>query len=205
MKITKNLTNNNNHFNGVNPCKYITVHDTANKRKGANALMHARYINNGSKVTWHYTVDDTQVVQHYINSRQCWHAGDGKGAGNTQSIGIEMCVNSDGNFRITVDKTAELVAHLMLKHNIPIERVVQHNHWSGKNCPTSLRQNVYGITWNDFINKVKSQLNKNANDKNTSNKKLYKVQVGAYSNKENAVKLQTELRKKGYDTFIKYE
>lgn len=199
MKIKQNLTNNNNHFKGVNPCNYITVHDTANKSKGANAIMHARYINNGSKVTWHYTVDDTQVVQHYIDSRQCWHAGDGKGAGNTQSIGIEMCVNSDGNFKKTVDNTVELVVHLMLKHNIPIERVVQHNHWSGKNCPTSLRQNVYGITWNDFINKVKIQLNKKVT------KKLYKVQVGAYSNKEGAVKLQKELKKKGYDTFIKYE
>lgn len=199
MKIKQNLTNNNNHFKGVNPCNYITVHDTANKSKGANAIMHARYINNGSKVTWHYTVDDTQVVQHYIDSRQCWHAGDGKGAGNTQSIGIEMCVNSDGNFKKTVDNTVELVVHLMLKHNIPIERVVQHNHWSGKNCPTSLRQNVYGITWNDFINKVKTQLNKKVT------KKLYKVQVGAYSNKEGAVKLQKELKKKGYDTFIKYE
>lgn len=204
MNLIKNLTNNNNHFKGVNPCKYITVHDTANKRKGANAIMHARYINNGSEVTWHYTVDDAQVVQHYIDSRQCWHAGDGKGKGNTQSIGIEMCVNSDGNFKKTVDNTVELVIYLMKKHNIPLSNVVQHNHWSGKNCPTSLRQNVYGITWNDFISKVKAGLNNNSTNKPASGK-LYRVQVGAFSKKDNAIKLQKELKQKGYNSIIKYK
>lgn len=35
--------------------------------------------------------------------------------------------------------------------------------------------------------------------------KLYKVQVGAFSNRENAEKLLKELKKKGYEGFIKYE
>lgn len=35
--------------------------------------------------------------------------------------------------------------------------------------------------------------------------KLYKVQVGAFSKRENAEKLLKELKKKGYEGFIKYE
>lgn len=204
MYINEQFSNNKNHFNGVNPCNYITIHDTGNTSWGANAHMHARYINNGSEVTWHYTVDDSQVIQHFPVSIQCWHAGDGMGKGNTESIGIEMCINSDGNFSKTVDNTIDLVIHLMKKHNIPIERVAQHNYWSGKNCPNSLRNNRYGITWNDFINKIKNKQSVKVESGNNSNK-LYRVQVGAFKNKDNAVELENKLKKLGFSTYIKYD
>ena len=192
MKITKMLSNNKNHYTGVNKCKYITIHETGNKNKGANAINHAKYINNGSSATWHYTVDDKQVIQHYKDSVQCWHAGDGRGEGNTNSIGIEMCVNSDGDFNKTILNTIELVKHLMNKHNIPIENVVQHNKWSGKDCPANIRSGK-PISWGGFINMIK---NTNSNDV------LYRVQVGAFKNKNNAIRLSNELKNKGYDNFI---
>ena len=193
MKINKILSSNKNHYTGVNKCKYITIHETGNKNNGANALNHAKYINNGSSATWHYTVDDKQIIQHYEDSVQCWHCGDGRGDGNLNSIGIEMCVNSDGNFNKTIDNTIELVKHLMNKHNIPIENVVQHNKWSGKNCPSNIRSGK-PITWNTFINKIKN--------KPIENNILYKVQVGAFSKKDSAIKLSNELKKLGYDNFI---
>ena len=40
---------------------------------------------------------------------------------------------------------------------------------------------------------------------NVSRETLYKVQVGAFKNKENAEKLKSELESKGYDAFIKVE
>ena len=191
MKITKMLSNNKNHYTGVNKCKYITIHETGNTNKGANALNHAKYINNGSSATWHYTVDDTQIIQHYEDTVQCWHAGDGKGEGNLNSIGVEMCVNSDGDFNKTILNTIELVKHLMNKHNIPIKNVVQHNKWSGKDCPSNIRSGK-PISWGGFINMIK----------NTNNDVLYRVQVGAFKNKNNAIKLSNELKNKGYDNFI---
>lgn len=192
MKITKMLSNNKNHYTGVNKCKYITIHETGNKNKGADAINHAKYINNGSSATWHYTVDDKQIIQHYEDSVQCWHCGDGRGEGNTNSIGIEMCVNSDGDFNRTILNTIELVKHLMNKHNIPIENVVQHNKWSGKDCPANIRSGK-PISWGGFINMIK---NTNSNDV------LYRVQVGAFKNKNNAIRLSNELKNKGYDNFI---
>ena len=198
MKITKMLSNNKNHYTGVNKCKYITIHETGNTNKGANALNHAKYINNGSSATWHYTVDDKQIIQHYEDSVQCWHCGDGRGDGNLNSIGIEMCINSDGDFNKTIDNTIELVKYLMNKHNIPIKNIVQHNKWSGKNCPANIRSGK-PITWNTFINKIK---NKSIENKPTENNILYKVQVGAFRNKDNAIKLSNELKKLGYDNFI---
>ena len=156
MKINKMLSNNKNHYTGVNKRKYITIHETGNKNRGANALNHAKYINNGSSTTWHYTVDDTQVIQHFNDSVQCWHCGDGRGQGNTNSIGVEMCINSDGNMNKTIDNTIELIQYLMNKYDIPITNVVQHNKWSGKNCPANIRSGK-PITWNTFINKIKNK------------------------------------------------
>ena len=204
MKINKMLSNNKNHYAGVNKCKYITIHETGNENKGANALNHAKYINNGSSATWHYTVDDVQVIQHFNDRVQCWHSGEGKGDGNLNSIGIkgdgnlnsigiEMCINSDGNMNKTIDNTIELIQYLMNKYNIPINNVVQHNHWSGKNCPANIRSGK-PITWNTFIDKIKN--------KPIENNILYKVQVGAFSKKDNAIKLSNELKKLGYDNFI---
>lgn len=153
MKIRKMLSNNKNHYGYGNPCNYITIHETGNTSKGAGAENHAKYVNNGSPSTYHYVVDDKEIIQLFNDGIQCWHAGDRKG--NTQSIGIEMCVNSDGDFSKTVNNTVELVRYLMDKHNIPISNVVQHNKWSGKNCPANLRSGAKGITWNTFKEFVK--------------------------------------------------
>src|SRR5690625_437143 len=81
--------------------KYITVHNTANTSAGADAKMHARYLHNGASgrtVGWHFSVDDTRIVQHLPTDEHGWHAGDGaKGTGNLHSIGIEICENGDGD------------------------------------------------------------------------------------------------------------
>ena len=155
MKITQMISNNKHHYSGYNPCNYITIHETANANKGATALTHGRYMNNGSTETWHYTVDENTIVQHFNPRVQCWHCGDGRGKGNTSSIGIELCVNSGGDFKKTVDNAVWLIKKLMKDYNIKESNVVQHNKWSGKNCPTNLRNGSKGVTWVY----LKSQLN----------------------------------------------
>lgn len=37
--------------------------------------------------------------------------------------------------------------YLMDKYNIPLDRVAQHNHWSGKNCPRIIRKEG----WDKFL------------------------------------------------------
>lgn len=134
--------------------KYITVHETGNTANGANAKAHANLLSRGNTRTasWHFTVDDKEIYQHLPTNEVGWHAGDGgNGQGNRQSIGIEICVNRDGNFQKAKQNAIWLIKHLMGKLNIPIERVVPHKHWSGKNCPTNLLK-----TWTVFINEIKN-------------------------------------------------
>ena len=161
--------NNKNHYNGFNSKIYITIHQTGNNTKGSNAISHGKLIMNGFNATWHYTVDDKNIVKHFSENIQCWHCGDGKGKGNTQSIGIELCINEDGDYIKTIENGVKLVKYLMDTYSIPITNVVQHNYWSGKDCPKQIREGKEGITWSKFIELIKNEDNKEELLKNESN------------------------------------
>ena len=152
VTIKKQLANTNKHYGTGNTRKYITIHETDNWSYGANAQMHRNYVNGNSPSTYHYVVDDKHAIQILEHDIMCWHAGDGRGSGNTESIAIEICVNRDGNYNKAVQNAIELTKHIMYLENIPVSNVVQHNHWSGKNCPRALRHGRNGITWKDFKN-----------------------------------------------------
>lgn len=161
MEINKkiigyNLTNNPN--KNLREIKYITIHNTGNYSPTASASNHADYLYNNSYndgISWHYTVDKKEIWQSFLDTRACWHAGDGNGDGNMASIGIEICVNDKNGFPQACDNAAFLVAKLLKTYNLDISRVVQHNKWSGKNCPSELRSGAWGVTWNQFIDKIK--------------------------------------------------
>lgn len=141
---------------GTNARRYITVHETANTGNGADAAAHARLQANGNsrKASWHWTVDDHEAIRSYEHTAICWHAGDG--TGNHQSIGVEVCVNADGNRAKALANAAELVAMIAREEQIPLTNVVQHHHWSGKNCPTGLRAGQ-PMGWSSFMAMVTAE------------------------------------------------
>jgi len=65
----------------ANPCKYVTIHNTGNSSKGADAKAHASYIKGGAAAnlpaSWHYTVDEKEAYQHIPESETAYHAADG--------------------------------------------------------------------------------------------------------------------------------
>lgn len=129
---------------GSNPCTYITIHETGNKATGADAEAHGAYVcgdsAEASRVSWHYTVDDDSIVQHIPDEERAYHAGDGaNGPGNAKSIGIEICVNEDGDFEKAKANAASLVRLLMKEHGIQAANIKQHHDWSGKDCPHTIR------------------------------------------------------------------
>lgn len=111
---------------------------------GADAAAHA------APVSWHYTVDDLSIYQHLPDGERAYHAGDGgSGPGNATSIGIEICVDAGGDFEQAKANAAALVRLLMERHGIPLDRVVQHSHWNGKDCPKTIRATAG--TWDAFL------------------------------------------------------
>lgn len=137
---------------------YITIHDTGNTSAGAGAKNHASYLKGDAAVSWHFTVDDKEIYQHLPLSENGWHAGDGNGDGNRKSIGVEICMNSDGNRTKAEANAAWLVAKLTREEKslkqFP-DSIVQHNKWNGKNCPSVLRGRSGG--WTGFISAIKNE------------------------------------------------
>ena len=138
--------------------KYIVIHDTGNSSAGANAIAHFNYFNGSERSSSaDFFIDDTQIlcVNDY-HKFYTWHCGDGKGKygiSNRNSIGIEICINSDGNRQKAIDKTLVLVRELMKELNIPIDRVVRHYDVSRKSCPGSMINNNWA-EWYEFKKRI---------------------------------------------------
>ena len=162
-----------------NKKKYIVVHETDNERTGADADAHARLQFNGNSrsASWHWTVDDKEAVQSLEHIWSCWAAGSDKG--NKEGIQVEICVNSDGNYLKAIQNTAELVAKIMKEENITIQNVVQHNYFSGKNCPRNMR--VGKVSWTQFITMVKAASGNIQQPKPITDTNKYRILTGTYS------------------------
>lgn len=119
---------------GMN-AQYITIHNTANDASANNEISYM--INNNNEVSYHIAVDDVEAVQGIPFDRNAWHAGDGNGAGNRQSIGIEICYSASGGDRYTKaeENAVQLTAQLLKERGWGIDRLRKHQDWSGKFCP----------------------------------------------------------------------
>lgn len=131
---------------------FITIHQTGNPKPGADAEAHARWMAREAPYSWHATIDDREVWRSLDWGEQGWHAGDGAGGpGNTTSIGLEICVNEDGDAPAAIRNAAWLAARLRAEGH-GREGIVQHNHWSGKDCPMQIRADHGG--WERFLDQV---------------------------------------------------
>ena len=137
---------------------WITVHETAMTSVGHNAEFLANLQYNTAYVSpagdprqasWHYQVDENEIYQSFPDSVACWHAGEKYG--NYYAIGIEMCVNSDGNYEGAMRNDAKLIAYLMHKYNLTMENVKRHKDFSGKECPSYM---ISTNRWNEFLELV---------------------------------------------------
>ena len=141
---------------------YIVIHDTGNKSKGADAQAHFNYFNGGNRnSSADFFVDDKTVLQvNDYTKYYTWHVGDGKGKygiTNQNSVGIEICVNADGNYDGAYAKAAELTKYLMKQLGIGAARVVRHYDASRKNCPASMSANNWAL-WEKLKQLIKEKI-----------------------------------------------
>ncbi|PKJ57794.1 N-acetylmuramoyl-L-alanine amidase [Bacillus sp. SN32] len=139
IKVVKNLVSKSKYgLKCPNPMKaeYITIHNTANDASAANEISYMK--NNSSSTSFHFAVDDKQVVQGIPTNRNAWHTGDGtNGTGNRKSIGVEICYSKSGGARYkAAEKLAiKFVAQLLKERGWGVDRVRKHQDWNGKYCP----------------------------------------------------------------------
>lgn len=199
MKIVQNL---------VSPTKYnikcpytmtpefIVIHNTANDASAANEI--AYMIRNDNQVSFHYAIDDKEIVQGIPENRNAWHAGDGKsGDGNRKGLALEICYSKSGGERfLEAEKlAAKFIASKLKEKGWGIDKVKKHQEFSGKYCP----HRTLDLGWNRFINMIKEELEKLEQPKNDV---LYRVQAGAFKQISNAQILANKLKALGYETLI---
>lgn len=137
----------------MNP-KYIVVHNTANDASARNEIQYM--ITNNNQVSFHYAVDDIEIVQGILEDRNAWHASDGaNGEGNRNGIAIEICYSKSGGERFDQAEVnaVPLIVELMAKYNIPIENVKRHYDFAPdhKYCP----HRTMDKGWDRFLGMVR--------------------------------------------------
>lgn len=133
----------------------IVIHNTANDASAANEITYMH--KNTNQTSFHFAVDDKEIVQGIELNRNAWHASDGNGKGNREGIAIEICYSKSGGEKWlkAVENAAELTAKLLKDYGWGIDKVTKHADYTNKHCPHRILDE-YG--WENFLNLVKSKM-----------------------------------------------
>lgn len=151
MNITKMLLDKSKYKlkcpNGMTP-KFIIVHNTANDASARNEIKYM--INNDSSTSFHFAVDDKEIVQGIPLNRNSFNCGNAEG--NRKGISIEICYSKSGGERFdkAEENAVKLIQWLLEKYGWDKSKVTTHKQWSGKDCPHRTLQKG----WERFLNKI---------------------------------------------------
>ena len=144
----------------------IVVHNTANDAPAKNEI--AYMTNNNYETSFHFAVDDVEVVQGLPLDRNGWHAGDGgNGKGNREGIGIEICYSKSGGDRFfkAEQNAIELIVELLKRYGWGVDKVTKHQDYDNKYCP----HRTLDMGWSRFIKMIEDKLTAHNNDSTAQN------------------------------------
>lgn len=167
----KFLDENASNRTGFQDPKYIVIHEVSlgtgkspenfNMQHYANKIAEAGQ--NGSTIGYHYLVGDKEIYQFLEDNVATHHTG--TEFGNNNSIGVERLICENVNYEQATHNQAQLIATLMLKHNIPLDNVITHKEMQKrfgnpnqqqcpKQCPARVLAGFRG-NLQDFKNEIK--------------------------------------------------
>lgn len=136
--------------------EFVVVHNTANDAAAQNEVKYM--ISNNNQVSFHFAVDDKEIVQGLPLDRNAWACGDGaNGKGNRKGIQIEICYSKSGGARFenAEKNAANFIAQLLKERGWGVDKVKKHQDFSNKYCP----HRTLDKGWASFVNMVKDYLN----------------------------------------------
>ena len=159
MNIVKNLVSQSKYSvkcpYSMTP-EFIVVHNTANDATAQNEIKYM--ISNNNQVSFHFAVDDKEIVQGLPLDRNAWACGDGaNGKGNRKGIQIEICYSKSGGVRFenAEKNAAKFIAQLLKERGWGVDKVKKHQDFSNKYCP----HRTLDKGWASFVNMIKDYLN----------------------------------------------
>lgn len=132
----------------------IVVHNTYNDASARDEI--AYMTSNNDECSFHFAIDDKEVVQGIPLNRNAWHAGDGNGKGNREGIAVEICYSKSGGERfIKAEKlAAKFIAQLLKERGWGLNKVTKHQDYMDKYCP----HRTLDMGWDRFKKMVQKEL-----------------------------------------------
>lgn len=173
----------------------ISIHNTGNTASAENENKNLSWTRD--ERSFHYVSDEHGTIQCVEENRNTWANGDySNGWTSKNYINWEI---SELNYSKSEEVAIKDIAQVLYNHNWSIANIKRHLDFTpSSGCPRLTNQH-----WGVFLQRVSEELAKLKKGTSSTNDKLYKVQVGAFKNKDNAIKLQKELISKGYQAIIK--
>lgn len=161
--INREFISTKNTYIGRNAPVYIVIHETDNYAKGAGARRHAeaQFLGHLSTSVQYYSGSDGiyQAAEHTDGTYSIGIEYGGnhavRDANNRNTINIEICVNSDGDYETARANAIALVKYLMEETGIPADRVIRHFDAKGKYCPRKMMDSP--VLWEDFRKQISGQ------------------------------------------------
>ena len=170
--------------------KKICVHYTGDPGASADRLALFFTTNPNAETSSQYVVGmEGELIRCLPDNEQAYAA-----TGNNKNvIHIEVChPDKSGKFtEKSIAALSELVPYLMKKYGIDSNNVVRHYDLTGKHCPMYYVDNT---RWEELKQRITAE-------KSTENK-LYRVQIGAFASRQNALNYLALAKQKGFDGFI---
>lgn len=188
----------------------ITIHNTANSSPAKNEIIYMA--RRDDEVSFHFAVDENGAVQGLPLDRNGWHASDGGvGTGNRKTIAIEIArsTNEDESLFDKAEENASILCAMLCKEYgwNPQKDIYTHMYFAPnkKYCP----HKTLDRGWQRFLDMVEAVMKEDEKpapepqpQPQPATKTLYRVQVGAYAQKENAEKMLKQVKEAGFNGFI---
>lgn len=176
----------------MNKPQAIIIHNAATPSGTAKALNNALH-NSKEYKSWHFSVDDKDVIESLPLNRNAFATGDGAyGLGNRTGIHIEIAKDNDNDSKEewlkARDNGAKLAAELLHNYGWGIDNLKKHQDYkmtdgSYKYCP----HKILDEGWDDFKFLVARYLDQLNNPRKDDSKEDKKDENGSENKKDDSI------------------
>ncbi|MCM3718655.1 N-acetylmuramoyl-L-alanine amidase [Fictibacillus phosphorivorans] len=191
--------------------RYTVAHDTGNPN--STARQNFNYFNSRQlEASAHVFIDDKEILVLIPLHEKAWHVRANVSDANDWAIGVELCYGSSIHFSEAYSRYVWFFAYLCEKFNWD-----PHTHIKGHFQLDPERRTdplncfyQYDKTFPFFLDDVQYELKKMRvnhavfKDSAISPESLFKVQIGAFSSRENAQKLAEKAKAAGFTVYIEH-
>ncbi|WP_338082968.1 peptidoglycan recognition family protein [Fictibacillus nanhaiensis] len=191
--------------------RYAVAHDTGNP--DSTAQQNFKCFNSRPlDASAHVFIDDNEILVIIPLHEKAWHVRSDVSDANEWAIGVELCYGPSIDFNEAYRRYVWFFAYLceMFQWN-PETHIKGHFELDPKRRTDPLNSfHQYDKSFPFFIEDVKYELKKKVVNRNefkdtvTAPGRLYKVQIGAFSSRDNAQKLAAKAKAAGFSVYIEH-